>query len=94
MISARNRLIQIASGTTIEIDGVAVNEDDYVIADRCGTVFVPAARIEEVLDLAERIAARQAGMVQAVRAGESVEDVMHDQKFEAIKPINNLAFTG
>ena len=94
MISARNRLIQIASGTTIQIDGVAVNEDDYVIADRCGTVFVPAARIEEVLDLAERIAARQAGMVQAVRAGESVEDVMHDQKFEAIKPINNLAFTG
>jgi hypothetical protein len=24
-------------------------------------------------------------MVQAVRAGQSVEDVMHDKKFEAIK---------
>ena len=87
MISARNRLIQIASGTTIEIDGVAVNEDDYVIADRCGTVFVPAARIGEVLDLAERIASRQQGMVQAVRSGQSVEDVMHDKKFEAIKQL-------
>jgi regulator of RNase E activity RraA len=85
MISARNRLIQIASGTTIQINGVAVNEDDYVIADRCGTVFVPAARIGEVLDLAERIAMRQEGMVQAVRSGQSVEDVMHDKKFEAIK---------
>ena len=85
MISARNRLIQIASGTTIQIDGVSVSENDYVIADRCGTVFVSAARIEEVLDLAERIAARQEGMVQAVRAGQSVEDVMHDKKFEAIK---------
>jgi regulator of RNase E activity RraA len=85
MISARNRLIQIASGTTVQIDDVAVNEDDYVIADRCGTVFVPASRIEEVLDLAERIAERQDGMVQAVRAGQSVEDVMHDKKFEAIK---------
>jgi regulator of RNase E activity RraA len=85
MISARNRLVQIASGTTIQIDDVAVNEDDYVIADRCGTVFVPASRIEEVLDLAERIAARQEGMVQAVREGQSVEDVMHDKKFEAIK---------
>lgn len=85
MISARNRLIQLASGTTITIDGVAVKENDFVIADRCGTVFVDAARIEEVLELAERIASRQDGMVQAVRSGQSVEDVMHDKKFEAIK---------
>ena len=85
MISARNRLIQIASGTTVMIDGVYVNENDFVIADRCGTVFVSASRIGEVLDLAERIASRQDGMVQAVRSGQSVEDVMHDKKFEAIK---------
>ena len=65
--------------------GVTVYEDDYVIADRCGTVFVPAAKIDEVLALAQRIASRQDGMVQAVRAGQSVEDVMHDKKFEAIK---------
>ena len=85
MISARNRLVQIASGTPIVVAGVTVYEDDYVIADRCGTVFVPAAKIDEVLALAQRIASRQDGMVQAVRAGQSVEDVMHDKKFEAIK---------
>ena len=85
MISARNRLVQIASGTPIIVAGVTVHEDDYVIADRCGTVFVPAAKIAEVLALAQRIASRQDGMVQAVRAGQSVEDVMHDKKFEAIK---------
>jgi len=85
MISARNRLVQIASGTPIVVAGVTVHEDDYVIADRCGTVFVPDAKINEVLALAQRIASRQDGMVQAVRAGQSVEDVMHDKKFEAIK---------
>ena len=85
MISARNRLVQIASGTPIVVAGVTVYEDDYVIADRCGTVFVPAAKIDEVLALAQRIASRQDGMVQAVRAGQSVEDVMHDKKFEAIR---------
>ena len=85
MISARNRLVQIASGTPIVVAGVTVHEDDYVIADRCGTVFVPAAKIDEVLALAQRIASRQDGMVQAVRAGQSVEDVMHDKKFEAIR---------
>ncbi|MCJ2097305.1 RraA family protein [Methylobacterium sp. E-046] len=85
MISARNRVVQVASGEPVSMAGVTVREGDYVIADRCGTVFVPAPRIEEVLDLAERIARRQDGMVEAVRAGRSVEEVMHDKQFEAIK---------
>lgn len=86
MVSARNRIVQLASGTPVPVAGVTVNQDDYVIADRCGTVFVGAERIEEVLDLAERIERRQDGMVQAVRSGRSVEEVMHDKEFEAIKP--------
>jgi len=85
MISARSRLVQVASGEPVTMAGVTVHEDDYVIADRCGTVFVPAERIDEVLSLGERIARRQDGMVEAVRAGRSVEDVMHDKQFEAIK---------
>lgn len=84
MISARNRAIQLSSGEPVMMAGVRVAQDDYVIADRCGTVFVPAARIDEVLDLGERIARRQEGMVQAVLSGRSVEEVMHDKEFEAI----------
>jgi regulator of RNase E activity RraA len=84
MVSARNRIIQIDSGNPVRMAGVAVNQDDYVIADRCGTVFVEQQRITEVLDLAERIARRQDGMVAAVRGGRSVKDVMHDKEFEAI----------
>lgn len=85
MISGRNRVVQLGSGTPIEVAGVTVSEGDYVIADRCGTVFVPAARIEEALDLGERIAKRQDGMVREVRSGRSVADVMHDKEFEAIR---------
>lgn len=84
MISARNRIIQIDSGTPVQMAGVTVHEDDYVIADRCGTVFIAAAHIEEVLDLGERIAKRQDGMVAAVRTGRSVAEVMHDKEFDAI----------
>jgi len=84
MVSARNRVVQVNAGQPINVAGVTVAEGDYVIADRCGSVFVPASRIDEVLDLAERIARRQDGMAQAVRAGRSVEDVMHDKEFEAI----------
>lgn len=85
MISARNRVVQIDAGRPLQVAGVTVREDDYVIADRCGTVFVQADRIQDVLDLAERIGRRQDGMVQAVRSGRSVEDVMHDKQFEAIQ---------
>jgi 4-hydroxy-4-methyl-2-oxoglutarate aldolase len=85
MISARNRIVQVSSGQPVTVAGVLVRQDDYVIADRCGTVFVPAARIEEVIELGQRITRRQDGMVQAVRAGRSVADVMHDKEFDAIK---------
>lgn len=84
MISARNRVIQIDSGKPVQMAGVTVCENDYVIADRCGAVFVPPERIEDVLDLGERIARRQDGMVAAVRAGRLVAEVMHDKEFEAI----------
>ncbi|WPO48273.1 RraA family protein [Pseudomonas sp. S1Bt23] len=84
MISARNRVIQLDAGVPVQIAGVQVSEDDYVIADRCGTVFVAARHIEKVLDLGERIDRRQHAMVEAVRAGRSVAEVMHDRQFEAI----------
>jgi regulator of RNase E activity RraA len=84
MVSARNRVVQVAAGTPIQFGGVTVHEDDYVIADRCGIVIITATRIDEVLDLAERIQIRQDSMVKAVRSGRSVEAVMHDKEFEAI----------
>lgn len=85
MISARNRVVQIDAGVTITVAGIDVSEDDYLIADTCGTVFIPQAEIENVLNLGERIARRQDGMVEAVRSGRSVAEVMHDTQFEAIR---------
>ncbi|MGX1175186.1 RraA family protein [Pseudomonas sp. R151218B TE3479] len=84
MVSARNRVIQIDAAVTIPVAGVDVSEDDFVIADKCGTVFIPQTHIDKVLDLGERIARRQDGMVEAVRSGRSVAEVMHDTQFEAI----------
>ena len=84
MISARNRLVQVDAGCAVSMAGVTVKEGDYVMADECGTVFVAAEAIDKVLELAERIDRRQAAMVDAIRAGCSVERVMHDSQFEAI----------
>ena len=46
-------------------------------------VFVPEAALDRVLDLAERIVARESAMAEAVRAGQPVTEVMHDSRFPA-----------
>ncbi|KAJ6183680.1 hypothetical protein N7519_004981 [Penicillium mononematosum] len=73
MISGRSRIVQLASGTPVHMRG-----------DACGTVFVPAERIEDVLGLGERIDRRESLMVKDVQAGKPVSEVMHDAKFQAI----------
>ena len=83
MISARNRIVQIESGSPVRMSNVQVSQDDYVIADRCGTVFVRSERIEEVIDYAERLDRKQRSMVDSVRSGHSVASTMHDTAFDA-----------
>lgn len=70
------------------IQGAQVQQDYYVIADRFGTDFVAAERIEEVLDLAEKFGRRQNGMLEAVRSGRPVSGSMHDKQFAAIHDKN------
>lgn len=93
MISARNRVVQVAAGQPLQIQDVLVKQDDYVIADICGTVFITADRIEEALNLAEEIDRRQQKMLKAVRAGQSVLGVMHDSQF-ATTPASKPASPG
>lgn len=80
-VSARGRIVQLSMAEPVDFAGVTVHQGDYVLADRNGVVFVPAAEISVVLAMAERIAAREATMAEAVRRGEPVTAVMHDSKF-------------
>jgi regulator of RNase E activity RraA len=48
-------------------------------------VFVPSDAAEKVIALAERIVTREAAMSEAVNAGESVVDVMHDDRFPRVE---------
>lgn len=84
MISARNRIVQTDCGGPVGMAGTTVHENDYVLADRCGSVFIAAENIEPVIRLAEKIDTRQAGMIDAVRSGRPVSDVMHDREFDAV----------
>lgn len=84
MISGRKRMVQVGAGTAVRVRGITVRQDDYVIADNCGTVFIPAEYIDTVVDLAEKITHRENLMIEDVKAGVPVSDVMHDARFQAI----------
>jgi 4-hydroxy-4-methyl-2-oxoglutarate aldolase len=75
-MTARGRVSEASTGEPIRVGDLPVHQGDYVIADWSGVVFIQAAHAEEVVTTAESLAAREAAMAAAVRAGQPVVDVM------------------
>jgi regulator of RNase E activity RraA len=82
-VTARGRLAELGSDVPVLFAGVLVSKGDLVLADGSGVVFLPAGRAPEIIETAERLAARQDAMRDAVRAGQPVTEVMHDERFRA-----------
>jgi 4-hydroxy-4-methyl-2-oxoglutarate aldolase len=74
--TARGRVHEIATDAPIEVGGVRVAPGDTVVADGSGVAFIPAARVADVLAMAERIAAKERLMTEAIRLGQPVSQVM------------------
>lgn len=74
--TARSRTEEKTWGGNVTVDGISVDNGDFVIADSTGVVFVGADHIESVLGAAERIAAKEAAMASAIEEGEPVSVVM------------------
>jgi 4-hydroxy-4-methyl-2-oxoglutarate aldolase len=74
--TARGRAYEQDFNCEVMIGDVRVVPGDYVLADASGVVFVPRARVEEILRRAERIAKREMLMVQALRSGDRITDVV------------------
>ena len=83
--TARGRVMEIACQEPIVVRGIRVRPGDWVLADSSGVVFVPAARLEEVLTTAEGLAAREQQMIARVRNGEPVSVVMSHQYESMLK---------
>ncbi|MCJ2530935.1 MAG: RraA family protein [Candidatus Thermoplasmatota archaeon] len=66
------RLRTVSLNEPIECGGVLVHPGDVVAGDDDGVVVVPAARAEEVLELALEMEGGEAKMVAALRKGRSI----------------------
>jgi len=75
-LTARGRIVELATGEPITVGEISVKPGDYAIADGSGVVFISAENIERVVAAAESIAAREAAMAKALREGKPITEVM------------------
>ncbi len=75
-VTARARAVEHSWGKPITVCGISVSPGDLILSDAAGTVVIPADRADEVLAIAERIAATESAMADAIAAGTPVSAVM------------------
>jgi regulator of RNase E activity RraA len=74
--TARGRIVETGTNLPITVGDVAVAPGDYVVADGSAVVFVAAADLERVLDIAEQIVANERTMAEQLRQGVPISQVM------------------
>ena len=74
--TARGRIVEVGTNVPITVGDVAVSPGDYVVADGSAVVFVAKDNVERVLEAAEAIATRESVMVDLLRKGTPISQVM------------------
>ena len=74
--TARGRVLEQDFNCEVTIGDVVVMPGDLALADSSGVVFIPRARLGEVVRRAERIAERERLMVEALRKGDPITEVV------------------
>lgn len=63
-------------GGQVRVGGTAIAPGDMVVGDRDGVVAVPVAEVPEMLSRAARIRRREKEVLEAVRAGQAIADLV------------------
>jgi regulator of RNase E activity RraA len=62
-------------GTNVNIHGMAVKNGDLIHADRHGAVVVPPETIDGMKAAADKVAAKEAQIIEAARSGKGLEAI-------------------
>lgn len=81
-MTARGRIVEDAFDEPIQCGGVAVHPGDWLIADGSGVVFIPQDRVEEVLGVAEELAAAEQQMLASIKEGDGLLEVDQRHGYE------------
>jgi len=75
-VTPRGRVIETGFNVPVTVGTITVVPGDWVIADGSGVVFIKPENLSAVLDEAETIVAREAGLIAQIEAGVPVGQVM------------------
>ena len=81
-LTARGRIVEESYNQPVQCGGVPVYPGDYLIGDGSGVVFVPQDRLDEVLAVAEELAAREQEMLAEIRKGADILQVDQQHGYE------------
>jgi 4-hydroxy-4-methyl-2-oxoglutarate aldolase len=74
--TARGRVWEHSTNQVIRIGESTVEPGDWVLADSSGVIFLPRSRAEEIVERATTIMRRERLMVQALREGGVITEVL------------------
>jgi len=74
-VTPRGRVIETGFNVPVTVGTITVVPGDRVIADGSGIVFIKPENLSAVLDEAEKIVARAAGLIAEIEAGVPVGQV-------------------
>jgi 4-hydroxy-4-methyl-2-oxoglutarate aldolase len=64
-----------ATNVIVECGGKTVHPGDFIVGDRDGVVVIVAAKIQEVLERAEAIAAKEVQVKELLKQGKSTVEI-------------------
>ncbi len=64
------------TGIDVSVGGVIVQPGDFILADDDGVAVIPKAQIEAVLEKAEGIVTKEAGLIASIGRGERLVDLL------------------
>jgi len=82
-VTARNRVVEVATNEPIAIEGIPVAPGDYVLADGSGVVFIPHGRFGDLLATTRKLLEFEDSVRAAVTGGRQIGEVMN-QTYETL----------
>jgi 4-hydroxy-4-methyl-2-oxoglutarate aldolase len=85
MRTGKDRVAAEAYGQPVQLGGVRVEPNDWIVGDADGVVVIPASRVEIVLDTAEEIAGIERQIRDAVAGGDRLRDIRERLNYHSLQ---------
>lgn len=85
MRTGKGRIQLKATQVSVTIGNVTVNPGDIVRGDADGVVVLPRSREDELLDIAEDIARKEAAIRDAIRAGKRLDEARAQHQYHKLQ---------